>query len=123
MGAPARAARTLPLIPPTGRRQVLSAGESCRHRARRRIAELRGAVLYITGRGEIYTRIGQREIRVYSPEGALQGRVTLKGLDAACEAIRFDTYGNLYMLDGIPDPDGQYSGAMPGMRLVRWERN
>ena len=37
-------------------------------------------------------------------------------------AVRFDSAGNIYDLDGIPDQARQYTPAMPGMRLLVWER-
>ena len=46
----------------------------------------------------------------------------MSGMISACQSIRFDSYGNMFELDGIPDSDGRYSSAMPGMRLIQWER-
>jgi hypothetical protein len=86
------------------------------------VASIRGTVAYVTDDGEVYTRLGDRELNVYDVEGSLKGKVTLKGLSAACAAVRFDSAGNIYELDGIPDRDGHYSASMPGMRLVEWER-
>jgi len=107
----------------------------------RGIASIQGSVIYVTGRGDIYTRVGPREIRVYDLDGSLKGKVTLTGLTSACSAIRFDADGSLYELDGIPDktdaqirqeglsagPNGDfedlhYTPVMPGMRLIQWER-
>ena len=109
--------------------------------AHRAIADIPGDVIYITGRGEIYTRTGPREIRIYDLAGFLKGKITLKGLRSACSALRFDSNGSLYELDGIPDqsdddlrragvtPGGSidfedlhYTPAMTGMRLIQWER-
>ena len=53
--------------------------------------------------------MGEREIHVYSVEGSLKGKVILEGLTAACASVRFDSAGNIYELDGIPDQDHQYS--------------
>ena len=108
---------------------------------RRTFNDIEGAVIYVTGRGEIYTRVGAREIRVYDVTGSLKGKLTLKGLRSACSALRFDSDGSLYELDGIPDqtdddlkragvsPGGEtdfedlhYTPAMTGMRLIQWER-
>jgi len=86
------------------------------------VAELRGTVVYMTGQGEIYTRVGEREIRVYEADGSLKGKVTLTGLPSACASVRFDEDGNIYELDGIPDKDGQYTAEMPGMHVIVWER-
>jgi len=86
------------------------------------VAELRGVVAYMTSMGEIYTRVGDREIRVYEADGSLKGKVVLEGLPSACASVRFDADGNIYELDGIPDQAGQYTAEMPGMRLIRWER-
>jgi len=88
----------------------------------RGIAEIQGTVVYVTGRGEVYARVNDREIRVYEPDGAFKGRVLLKGLSSACLAVRFDPDGNIYELDGIPDKAGQYGADMSGMRLIQWER-
>jgi hypothetical protein len=106
------------------------------------IANIKGSVVYVTGGGDVYTRINQRELDVYDVNGALKGKVILKGLSAACSAIRFDSAGNLYELDGIPDQtdeqlrqhvppvdpradfeDRYYTPDMPGMRLILWERH
>jgi hypothetical protein len=108
---------------------------------RRAIADIKGTVIYVTGGGEIYTRVGKREIRVYEADGSLKGKVRLQGLSGACASIRFDPEGNLYLLDGIPDQtdeelrrrvppvdkredfeDLHYTSEMPGMRLIQWER-
>jgi len=88
----------------------------------RSVGRLQGDVVYVTDAGEIYTRIGEREIDIYSVDGSLKGKVILEGLAAACAAVRFDSAGNIYELDGIPDKDHQYSASMPGMRLIFWER-
>jgi hypothetical protein len=87
------------------------------------LGDIQGAVIYMTDQGDIYTRVSDRDIRVYDLRGALKGKVTLSGLASACAAIRFDSEGNLYELDGIPDADNHYSAKMPGMRLIRWERH
>lgn len=86
------------------------------------VADIRGAVIYVTGQGEVYTRMNEREIDVYGVDGSLKGKVLLQGLASACQSIRFDAAGNLYELDGIPDEAGQYTAKMPGMRLIEWER-
>ena len=86
------------------------------------IANIRGTVIYVTGQGEVYTRMGEREINVYEADGSLKGKVILTGLASACASIRFDAAGNLYELDGIPDAAGHYTAQMPGMRLIEWER-
>jgi hypothetical protein len=78
--------------------------------------------VYVTGRGEVYTRISDREIRVYEPDGSFKGKVLLRGLPSACQAVRFDADGDIYELDGIPDKNGQHTAEMPGMRLMVWER-
>jgi hypothetical protein len=87
----------------------------------RGIADIQGAVVYVTGLGEVYTRTSDRQIHVYEPDGSLKGKVVLTGLATACASVRFDAEGNIYELDGIPDPAGQYTAEMPGMRLLRWE--
>jgi len=86
------------------------------------VADIRGAVIYVTAQGEVYTRMGEREIEVYGVDGSLKGKVLLEGLSSACASIRFDAAGNLYELDGIPDAAGQYDARMPGMRMMEWER-
>jgi len=86
------------------------------------VADIRGSVIYVTGLGDVYTRVGEREINVYDVDGSFKGKVQLKGLSSACESIRFDSEGNLYELDGIPDKNDHYSAEMPGMRLLLWER-
>jgi hypothetical protein len=90
--------------------------------AHRNVADIQGAVLYITERGEVYTRVGDCDIRVYGIDGSHRGKVHLTGLTSACAAIRFDPFGNIYEFDGIPDPSGRYNAAMPGMRVIEWER-
>jgi hypothetical protein len=90
--------------------------------AHQKVAAIHGTVVHVSDRGEIYTRAGPCEIAVYDVRGSLTGKVALKGLDSACAAIRFDAYGNIYELDGIPDAAGQYNSKMPGMRVVVWER-
>jgi len=89
---------------------------------RRPVASIPGQVVYVTGEGDVYTRVGERDIRVYDVDGSLKGKVTLTGLAAACAAIRFDSAGNIFELDGIPDKANQYTSTMPGMRLIFWER-
>jgi hypothetical protein len=89
----------------------------------RNVGDIQGTVIYITGRGEVYTRLGEREIRVYDVNGSLKGKVFLKGLGSSCASIRFDTLGNLYQLDGIPNSVDQYTSDMPGMRLMQWARD
>jgi hypothetical protein len=109
-----------------------------RSASRNRTADIEGTVVYVTERGEVYTRVGPRELRVYDVEGTLLGKARLTGLSSA--AIRFDAAGNLYQLDGIPDvsdealrqegtasdprdwEDRHYTSKMPGMRLLVWER-
>ena len=86
------------------------------------MGSIRGTVVYVTDDGDIYTRLGEREIHIYGVDGSLKGKVVLEGLAAACAAVRFDPAGNIYELDGIPDKDNRYSEAMPGMRLILWER-
>jgi hypothetical protein len=88
----------------------------------RSVGSFRGDVVYVTDDGEVYTRVGEREIDVYDVKGSLKGKVILEGLAAACAAVRFDSAGNIYELDGIPDKDRQYSPSMLGMRLIFWER-
>jgi hypothetical protein len=88
----------------------------------RGIANIQGTVVYVTGLGEVYTRISDREIRVYEPNGSLKGKVFLTGLATACASVRFDADGTIYELDGIPDQAGRYTADMPGMRLLVWER-
>ncbi len=101
-------------------------GSVKRHRvtdqSNRPVGEIQGEVLYITSRGEIYTRVGACAIYVYELQGVLKGKATLSGLPTACAALRFDSEGNIYELDGIPNSQGQYTEEMPGMRLLRWER-
>ena len=89
---------------------------------RRGIADIQGTVVYVTGRGEVYTRISDREIHVVEPDGSLKGKAFLSGLPTACASVRFDAEGNIYELDGIPDKVGQYTAEMPGMRVLLWER-
>jgi len=103
------------------------------------VASIRGVVAYVTDRGEIYARVGDRELDVYDAAGAFEGKVLLKGLRSACRSVRFDAEGNIYELDGIADrtdddirrlepgrrddfEDLHYSARMPGMRLIEWER-
>src|SRR5262249_40861512 len=81
------------------------------------VADIQGSVIYVTGRGEIYTRVGEREVRVYNVNGSQLGKIELEGLSSACASIRFDSDGSIYELDGIPDQEGHYTAAMPGMRL------
>src|SRR5262249_10089991 len=89
----------------------------------RDVANIQGTVIYVTDRGEVYTRVGEREIRVYDVRGSLLSKIHLTGLASACASIRFDSMGNLFELDGIPDQEGNYSAAMTGMRFIRWQRN
>jgi hypothetical protein len=86
--------------------------------SRRSVADIRGRVIYITSRGEIFTRVGECEIRVYDVGGSLTATARLGGLPSSCDALRFDSEGNLYQLDGIPGEN-----SIPGMRLIRWERH
>jgi hypothetical protein len=86
------------------------------------VADIKGSVIYVTNQGDVYTRVGERELRVYDVDGSLKGKIRLKGLASSCESIRFDSEGNIYQLDGIPDDKGQYDGQMKGMRLILWER-
>ena len=87
------------------------------------VADIKGSVIYMTGRGEIYTRVGECEVYVYDVDGSLQAKVQLKGMVSACSSIRFDSDGSIYELDGIPDEAGDYTSEMTGMRVVEWERN
>lgn len=89
----------------------------------RGVANIKGSVIYVTERGDIYTRMGERVIAVYDVDGTLKGQVRLSGLPSACESIRFDSEGNIYQLDGIPDQAGHYNAEMVGMRVIRWERH
>jgi hypothetical protein len=110
--------------------------------AHRGVAEIEGIVIYVTNAGDVYTRVNKRQINVYDVSGSLKGKVQLKGLSASCAALRFDEQGNLYQLDGIPDQtdeeakkraegagpqadleDLHYTQSMPGMRMIKWERN
>ena len=79
-------------------------------------------MLYITDLGEVYTRRGDCEIDVYEADGSFKGKVNLTGLASVCSAIRFDSQGNIYELDGIPDASHHYTPDMPGMRVLLWER-
>jgi len=107
----------------------------------RRVADIEGDVIYVTAKGEIYTKVGARQLRVYDARGALKGTVTLTGLSSSCSSLRFDADGDIYQLDGIPDiaeddprlraaradpavdrEDLHYSGKMPGMRVIEWQR-
>lgn len=101
-------------------------GATKRHRvtndSQQTVGEIQGEVLYITSRGEIYTRVGQCAIYVYDLDGTLKGKGALTGLPSACASLRFDAEGNIYELDGIPDDQGQYSEQMTGMRILRWQR-
>ena len=90
--------------------------------AHRNVADIQGSVIYMTGLGDVYTQVGDREIRVYDVNGRLKGKVMLEGLPSACAAIRFDPSGNIFELDGIPDASGRYAADMPGMRLIEYER-
>jgi hypothetical protein len=102
--------------------------------------EIEGQVVYVTDAGDLYTRVGAREIRIYDVRGVLKGKVTLSGLSFTLASIRFDGAGNIYQLDGIPDKtdedlrkegtstdrrnweDRHYTSGMPGMRMILWER-
>jgi hypothetical protein len=88
--------------------------------SRRGVAEIPGQVIYMSDRGGIYTRTGACDLQVYELDGSLRGRVTLPGLESACAAIRFDSAGTIYELDGIPDGAGRYGPEMRGMRLIQW---
>jgi hypothetical protein len=88
----------------------------------RGIADIQGTVTYVTERGDVYARVNDRDINVYDVVGSQLGKVKLAGLAAACASVRYDASGNIYELDGIPDDQGHYTAAMPGMRLVVWER-
>ncbi len=79
-----------------------------------RRADIQGRVIYTTERGEVYTRMGPKEIRVYTIDGQLKGKVVLTGLNELAQSIRFDESGNIYQLDYLPD--------LPGMRILKWER-
>jgi len=103
-------------------------------------SDIQGHVIYTTDAGDIYTRLGDRGFRVYSAQGALKGHVQLHGLRASCASIRFDSDGNIFELDGIPDQsdeqarlrgsadpqadfeDLHYTAAMPGMRMILLSR-
>ncbi len=86
------------------------------------VARIRGTVVYVTEEGDVYARLGDREIDVYDMGGLLKGKVFLEGLPAACASVRFDSAGNIYELDGVPDENGRYTPAMKGMRLIFWKR-
>jgi len=88
----------------------------------RGVADIQGDVIYMTESGDVYTRVGEREINVYDADGSFKGKALLKGLSSACASIRFDSSGNIYELDGIPNDNGKYTSDMPGMRLIYWER-
>jgi hypothetical protein len=107
----------------------------------RTVAQIKGTVIYITEQGDVYTRVGAREIDAYEVDGSRIGRVRLQGLRSACAAVRFDPQGNIYELDGIPDQtdeqvrrqnpaadssldfeDRHYTAAMPGLRMILWQR-
>src|SRR5262249_17363466 len=45
----------------------------------RSVADIQGAVIYVTDRGEVYTRLGEREIRVYDVGGSLLAQIQLTG--------------------------------------------
>jgi hypothetical protein len=90
--------------------------------SRKKVGQIQGTVIYITERGDVYTRVGDCEVRVYGLEGSLKGTVSLPGLKSACSSIGFDSDGNIYQLDGIPDATAQYTPKMTGMRLLLWER-
>jgi len=87
-----------------------------------RTRDIEGEVVYISLRGELYTRVGDREIRVYDVSGKMQGRMLLTGLPSSLKTIRFTPAGDICQLDGIPDRDGAYTSDMPGMRIVCWQR-
>lgn len=102
--------------------------------------EVQGRVVYVTSNGDIYARLGARDLRLYGPDGRSKGRLRLGGLEATGRGIRFDAQGNIYQLDGIPDrspedaralgfgdpradpEDRRYSSEMPGLRMIRWTR-
>ena len=88
----------------------------------RGVSDIQGTVLYVTDRGEVYTRVGDCQIHVYDIDGSLKAKVAMSGLNSACRSARFDSYGNIYELYGIPGPDRQYGSAMTGMRLIQWQR-
>jgi len=88
----------------------------------RRIADIQGTVMYTTLAGEVYTRVGEREIRVYDVQGGLKSRIVMPGLASSLNQLRFDEQGNIYQLDGIPDISGHYDSSMPGMRMIVWQR-
>lgn len=107
----------------------------------RKLGTIEGRVLYTTARGEVYTRLGARDLRVYSASGRLLTKVRLSGLSATTAFIRFNESGDLFQLDGIPDrtveevraggaegdprtdqEDLQFSPKMTGLRMVQWHR-
>lgn len=89
---------------------------------REEVGTLRGRVVYVTDQGEIYTRVADCDLEIYSVEGARLGKVRLDALPAACASARFDGQGNIYVLDGVPNAAGEYAADMSGLRLNVWER-
>jgi hypothetical protein len=87
------------------------------------VAQIQGSVIYVTTQDEVYTRVGDCQINVYTVDGKLKGGMMLPGLPSACHAIRFRSNGDIYQLDGIPDASGQYTPEMNGMRMLLWKRN
>jgi hypothetical protein len=108
---------------PTGSKEDAGRMNHVTDESHHSLADIQGSVIYVTENGDIYTRLGEREIRIYDIHGSLLGKVQLTGLSSACASIRFDSAGNLYELDGIPDPQGAYTASMPGLRFIRWERH
>lgn len=107
--------------------------------SRKSVADIQGSVVYVTAEGDVYTQVGKRDIRIYDVKGRVKGQLRLKGLSAACDAIRFDAEGNIYELDGIPDltdedlqgphtqdgrdfEDRHYTSKISGMRMIVWKR-
>jgi len=79
----------------------------------KRLSSIRGAVIYTTEQGDLYTRVGACLIHVYEADGTFKGSVHLTGLPSSCASIRFDADGNLYQLDGDTE----------GMHLLQWQRH
>jgi hypothetical protein len=87
----------------------------------RTVAEIEGKVVYITAAGDVYTRTSECRLNRYDVAGHLRDRLNLTGLPSSCAALRFDPAGAIYQLDGIPEPDGQYTPRMAGMRVIVWQ--
>jgi hypothetical protein len=89
---------------------------------KRDVGRIKGRVVYVTETGEIYTRTSDRELLVYDLAGSRIGRMQCGGLASSCSSLRFDSEGNLYQLDGIPNDKGEYTPEMSGVRLILWRR-